>query len=151
MRKLKIAFYLLGIMSVIIFAGCLKNENTDVGPKGPTGKAGLPGGALSGGYSIQPQLSAQNVSNGTSPLYFASFAFPTYKDSNYTYLINVFVNRLNTKEWYKLPQYNVYSTGDEIYSSFGHDTIKVFYFSSNNAWPDTAIMNADIVVIPQQK
>jgi hypothetical protein len=150
MRKLKIASCLVAVLSIVIFAGCLKNENTDAGPTGPTGKTGIAGGSLSGGYSIQPQLSAQNVSNGTSPVYYASFPFPTYKDTS-TYLINVFINRLNTKEWYKLPQYNVYSAGDEIYSTYGNGTIDVVYFSSNNAWPADSVMNADIVIIPQQR
>jgi len=64
-------------------------------------------------------------------------------------LLNVYVNRQNTKEWYKLPMYNYATPGDELYASLGHDTIKIFYLNpSSSGWPADSQMNANIVVIP---
>lgn len=148
MKKLIYSFFLAAL--ILFFAGCVKNSADIPGPTGPAGATGAPGGDLTGLY-LPYQLTVHTVKYGTSPYYYAAYPFPGY-DSNYTYLLNVFVQRISfpvTKEWYKLPLANVYGT-DELYASLGHDTIKIWYYNAGSAWPTDSSMNVDIQVIPQQ-
>jgi hypothetical protein len=146
MRKLIYIFFLTA--SIGFLAGCLKSGTQTPGPAGPTGNTGAPGGDLQGLW-IPYTLTPFTVHYGASPYSYARYTFPGY-DSNYTYLLNVYVNRQNTKEWYKLPMFNYYQPGDELYASIGHDTIKIWYFNTGSGWPVDSQMNAEIVVIPQQ-
>lgn len=146
MRKVICIFFLAA--SVISFEGCLKTGTAVPGPAGPAGATGSPGGGLTGGLWIPYSLNSNTISQGVSPKYYATYNFPGY-DSNYTYLLNVYVNRVNTKDWFKLPMENIYVAGDELYASIGQNTIKIWYYNPGSGWPVDSDMNAEIVVIPQ--
>ena len=147
MRKYIYIFFLTAL--VLAFQACLKSGTQVAGPIGATGATGVPGGDLPGGFAIPFTLSTNDMGNVASPtLNYSKYIFTGY-DSATTYLLNVYVNRQKTKEWYKLPMYNYATPGDELYASLGHDTIKIFYLNpSSSGWPADSQMNANIVVIP---
>lgn len=143
--------YILLAASILFMAGCLKSGGGTLGPAGAAGTAGAPGGDLPA-LQIPFTLSSHTVTYGGGSYYFAQYVFTGY-NPKYTYFLDVDVTRQSTppaKESYTLPITNVYQTGDAIYSTIGDDTIKIWYFSPGaTPWPDTAVMAANIIVIPK--
>jgi len=148
MRKLKYIFLLAA--SSMFFVACLKNQAQIPGTTGKTGATGAPGGDLSA-LQIPFTLNSFTVSYGTGPFYYAEYIFSGY-NPRYSYTLDVNVQRVSTpvaKEWYALPTFNVYTPGDEIYSTIGHDTIKIFYYNPTpTPWPTDSVMAANIIVLP---
>jgi hypothetical protein len=146
----KIIYTFLAV-SVIVLAGCLKNEAGPTGSTGPAGSTGAPGGDLTP-IQLYPLLNAHYMAFGSGSNYFGFNTLPGY-NKNYTYSISVTVQRdcvPAAKEVYTLPISNVYAPGDEIYATIGHDSVKINYYNpAASGWPDTSLMNAVVNILPK--
>jgi hypothetical protein len=142
MKKLIVLFLLSA--PIALFFGCSKGSQT-YGPAGAQGAAGVQGAvpvAITGKLS----LTSGQFSHGTVPL---KYALQQYIGSpNISYLLSAYVSSVNApKIWYKLPAYDVVSTGDELYASLGYDSVKIWYYNASG-WPTDSNFTCNIVIIP---
>jgi hypothetical protein len=130
MGKLK---YILSLAAVIsVFISC-KNQTAIPGPTGATGAQGPAGPDMYAAY-LSPLCNANNFP-GAGPFYVDNLVFSGY-NPNIQYAYSVYGHKiyLPSNEQNRLPWYNVFVQGDELFSSMKHDTVSLYYYSST-AWP----------------
>ena len=117
------------VIGLVLFACTSCNKQGDQGPQGATGKQGSQGASLSTFYPIEGQIGINGFTKvGTIWVY--SRRLPTLDNSasnlvDVTYTID---NTGNSKAvYYTMPATDVFKAGDELYATFGHDTLNINY------------------------
>ncbi len=148
MRKLK--YFGLLAVAFIIWIACGKQTPIQ-GPTGPQGPAGAPGGNLEV-YPSQISTMTSLDFTGAGPYYFNSFAFPNY-NRKLNYDVYAAVSKNHGKTWYKLPFYNIYQPGDDLFVTYGDDTLNFVYYNNAGApsveFPDSTLTFYYYIIPPQ--
>lgn len=147
----KLKYILLLAVAVGLLAACTKQAQI-TGPAGAQGTAGVPGPNI---YGIPiPESIDYNDFPGAGPVYVAGpYIFNGYNPT-ISYNLVVYGNKVakpQQNEYYKLPWFNVYNAGDELYSAMKHDSMFIVYVS-NAAWPNNSdsLVQLQLLVLPQQ-
>ncbi len=147
MRKLKYVF--LFVLPIAIFIGCKKQDQV-TGADGATGVQGVPGGNL---YATNNPYSLDaNSFSGAGPYYYKVEIFNNY-NPNINYALEVYAHKVvGSGVQNKLPWFNVYTNGDELFSSMQRDSVIIWYYSPT-AWPSSpgdSVMSFQVMIFPQQ-
>jgi len=122
----KLSFIAFVLVSSLSFTSCTKQGDT--GAAGATGPAGSQGQNLSY-YYIPGYILPGGFTGSAAPYQFIDI-LPTLDshNSNLVYVSFTIQDPSDPKAiYYSMPATNVFTTGDELYYTFGHDTLAIFY------------------------
>ena len=141
----KFNYIVIGLLALVIFS-CSKQG--DQGAAGPKGDPGSQGASL--GYYYIPGYIPVGSFLGTTKAYYVYRRLPTL-DISTSNLLDVIFTKDNTSNpkavYYSMPATDVFQLKDELYYTFGHDTLTIHY--TGTAMPAYQInWIADIVPQP---
>jgi hypothetical protein len=131
-------------MTITIILSACKGDDGDIGPQGPAGANGTNG--TNGAANItNTTFTATTVAwYGSPQFYFIDVPVPALTDATKD-LVQVYVQKANTPEWWGLPKNWIIWAGDMTRFSFVNGTVTLWY---NYSQVPTSDLNYRIVVIP---